>query len=155
MSHEDDHPAIIQGTPLSERVEATEQFAEIAERLLRVGDLKWSEVEADYRTLAFNDALRRQLESINSAVLLCRNGLGHLSVAFVRASLEDVMYLGFFCELELAESQELFLTLGKWDAIRSLLAQRSYVGDEVTAKLWYPIPSWTLPRLSASRSRNI
>ncbi|MEU4214044.1 DUF5677 domain-containing protein [Actinoplanes sp. NPDC026623] len=140
MQDSEDLSTIVDGTPFSERVEATEEFAKIADRILRVGTLKWSDVEADYRLLAFNSSLRRQLESINAATLLSRNGLGHLAVAFIRAALEDAMYLEFFSQLDLEESQELFLHLGKWDAIRSLLAQRSYVGDDVMAQLWYPLP---------------
>jgi hypothetical protein len=48
------------------------------------------------------------------------------------------MYLEFFQSLELEESQELFQLLGQWDATRSLLAQRAYVGDDVMKDLWYP-----------------
>jgi hypothetical protein len=70
MDTSNDKAPTVQGTPLSERIEATEGFAEIASRLLIVGDLKWVEVEADYRLLAVNSALRRQLESIRAAVLL-------------------------------------------------------------------------------------
>lgn len=103
-----------------------------------MGDLKWVDVEADYRLLAINVALRRQLESIRSAVILARQDLGHLAVAFVRASLEDVMYLSFFVSLPLEDSQKLFLLLGQWDTTRSLLAQRAYVGDDVMKELWYP-----------------
>ena len=98
----------------------------------------WADVDADYRLLAINSGLRRQLESIRAAALLGRQDLGHLAVAFVRASLEDVMYLGFFVGLDLVDSQKLFKLLGSWDALRSLLAQRDYVGDEVMAQLWYP-----------------
>jgi hypothetical protein len=125
-------------TPLTERIAAIEGFVEVAGRLLTVGDLKWADVEADYRLLAINSALRRQLESIRAAVLLGRQDLGHLAVAFVRASLEDVMYLGFFVSLDMEDSQKLFKLLGNWDTLRSLLAQRAYVGDEMMARLWYP-----------------
>jgi hypothetical protein len=132
-----DKRPIDNATPLSERIEAVEGFAEMATRLLTVGELKWAAVDADYRLLAINSALRRQLESIRGASLLGRQDLGHLAVAFVRASLEDVMYLGFFVKLDLADSQGLFKLLGNWDVLRSLLAQREYVGDEVMAQLWY------------------
>jgi len=67
---------------LVERVDAVEAFIEVAGRLVAVGDLKWVDVEADYRLLAINVALRRQLESIRAAVLLARQDLGHLAVAF-------------------------------------------------------------------------
>ncbi|MFF4305514.1 DUF5677 domain-containing protein [Streptomyces sp. NPDC001601] len=123
---------------LMRRIQAVEEFIEIADRLIDVGDLKWSEVEADYRRLAVNACLRRQIESMTAATVLARRDLGHLAVSFVRASLEDVLYLGFFGSLPLEDSQELFLLLGNWDATRSLLAQRAYVGDDVMKDLWYP-----------------
>lgn len=126
------------GGSLMDRIKAVEGFIEIAERLIAAGDLKWADVEADYRLLAVNVALRRQLESLRAAVVLAQQDLGHLAVSFVRASLEDVLYLGFFVPLPLDDSQKLFLLLGNWDATRSLLAQRAYIGDEAMKTLWYP-----------------
>lgn len=123
---------------LRERIGAVEDFAEIAARLLIIGELEWAAVDADYRLLVINSALRRQLESVRAAILLARNDLGHLAVAFVRASVEDVMYLTFFVRLDLAASQKMFQLLGNLDSWRSLLAQRKYVGDEVMKQLWYP-----------------
>lgn len=123
--------------PVGERVAALEEFIDVAGRLLAVGDLSWAAVEADYRLLAINSALRRQMESMRAATVLARQDLGHLAVAFVRASLEDVIYLGFFTSLDLADSQKLFLLFGNWDTTRSLLAQRAYVGDDMMASLWY------------------
>ena len=124
-------------TPLTERIQAIEDFAELADRMITVGELRSSDVAADYRLLAINATLRRQAESIRAAALLARQGLGHLAVAFVRASLEDVIYLAFFVSLDLADSQELFKLMGNWDSLRSLLAQREYVGDEMMGQLWY------------------
>ncbi|MFE7156968.1 DUF5677 domain-containing protein [Streptomyces sp. NPDC057636] len=125
------------GDNLGERTDAVEAFLQVAQRLTAVDDMQWADVMDDYRLLAVNVALRRQLESMRAAVVLARQDLGHLSVAFVRASLEDVMYLGFFGKLALEDSQRLFRAMGDWDAARSLLAQRAYVGDEVMAQLWY------------------
>jgi len=45
--------------------------------------------------------------------------------------------LAFFVGLDRTESQELFKAMGNWDSLRSLLAQRDYVGDEVMEQLWY------------------
>jgi hypothetical protein len=134
----DDLRPFDRGRHLEERVEAVEAFIEIAGRLVTVGDLKWADVEADYRMLAVNVALRRQLESIRGAAVLARQDLGHLAVAFVRASLEDVLYLRFFASLALEDSQKLFGLLSDWDMARSLLAQRAYIGDDDMKKLWYP-----------------
>src|SRR4051794_25687774 len=95
-------------TSIADRVDAVEAFAAVAGRFTSVGPLRWAEVEADYRLLAINNALRRQLESMRAATVLARSELGHLAVPFVRPSLEDVMYLRFFIQLSLEESQELF-----------------------------------------------
>jgi len=128
---------INRSTPLAERVQALEVFAVIAAKMVSVGDLQWSAVDDDYRLLAINSALRRQLENIRATALLARQDLGHLAVSFVRASLEDVMYLTFFASLDIEHSQKLFRLMGSWDALRSLLAQRKYVGDETMGRLWY------------------
>jgi hypothetical protein len=53
---------------------------------------------------------------------LTRQGLGHLVVAFVRAALEEVIYLKFFFSFDQEDSQRLFLLLGRWDGLRSLLS---------------------------------
>jgi hypothetical protein len=71
--------------------------------------------------LAVNVALRRQLESIRGAAVLARQDRGHLAVAFVRASLEDVLYLRFFASLALEDSQKLFGLLSDWDMTRGLI----------------------------------
>jgi hypothetical protein len=122
---------------LLRRVDAVEDFVALARRLISVEDLKWADASADYRLLAINVALRRQLESIDAACLLCRNGLGQLAIALVRPSIEDVIYLDFFRSLKLADSQKLFLLMSRWDQLRSLLAQRDYIGDADMEKLWY------------------
>ena len=122
---------------LHARVEAVEAFASLADRLFEIRSVEWSAVEHDYRLLAVNTAFRRQLESINAAVVLARQDLGHLALAFVRAALEDVMYLKFLYGLDRAASRRLFLLFGTWDALRSLLSQRAFVGDDVMNTLWY------------------
>jgi hypothetical protein len=138
MSVTEGNGPVDRSTSLIERIEAVGEFAEVTGRLLVVGDMKWADMEADFRLLAINNALRRQQETMQAAVLLARQDLGHLAVAFVRASLEDVMYLEFFLSLDLDDSQKLFTLLGIWDSLRSLIAQRNYIGDEEMAQLWYP-----------------
>jgi hypothetical protein len=119
------------------RAEAVEELVSLADRLFVIRGIEWSAVEDDYRLLAVNMAFRRQLGSIKAAVVLTRQNLGHLAVAFVRASLEDVMYLKFFLDLNREASQRLFVLFGRWDGLRSLLSQRAYLGDEVMNDLWY------------------
>ncbi|MEU7794855.1 DUF5677 domain-containing protein [Micromonospora tulbaghiae] len=142
------------GSPeLQARVEAVEEFVGLADRLFVLGGIEWSAVEADHRLLAINAAFRRQLESIKAAVSLARLDLGHQAVAFVRAALEDVMYLKFFLDLDRARSQRLFSLLGRWDGLRSLLAQRAYLGDERMTKLWYEIEFLDAAETQRSKTR--
>lgn len=47
------------------------------------------------------------------------------------------MYLKFFLGLDQVASQRLFVLLGRWDGLRSLLSQRAFLGDEVMNGLWY------------------
>ncbi|MFZ2174791.1 MAG: DUF5677 domain-containing protein, partial [Rhodococcus sp. (in: high G+C Gram-positive bacteria)] len=131
-----------------------ERFADCTEHVLTVGDLKLADVEKDFRLLAVNSSLRRQQESIRAAILLSRQDLGHLAVAFVRAALEDLMYLGFFASLDLGESQELFVAMGNFDSLRALLAQRNYIGDKEMARLWYPkhFLDWAVARSEETRA---
>ncbi|MFF3896860.1 DUF5677 domain-containing protein [Streptomyces sp. NPDC001812] len=131
------------GDPISDysfpkRIVAVEEFTELVNQVVAVGSLDWSKHEEDFRLLAVNVSLRRQIESMRAATILARQGLGHLAVSFVRPALEEVLYIGFFASLTREESQELFLALGVWDSTRSLLAQRAYVGDDVMRSLWYP-----------------
>jgi hypothetical protein len=122
---------------LQARVEAVEAFASLADRLFEIRAIEWSAAESDYRLLAVNAAFRRQLESIKAAIFLTRQDLGHLAVTFIRAALEEVMYLKFFLDLDQTASQRLFILLGKWDGLRSFLAQRDFLGDEMMIDLWY------------------
>src|SRR4051794_17411361 len=96
---------------LLRRVHAVEDFVTLASRLVFVEDLKWAYISAGYQLLAINVALRRQLESIDAACLLCRNGLCHLAITLVRPSIEDIIYLDLFRSLKMAESQELSLLM--------------------------------------------
>src|SRR4051812_42286425 len=113
---------------LHERVAAAKDYVALAERMFSFGALDWQEAQQDYRLVAINSSLRRQNESMRAAVQLCEQGLGHLAVTFVRASFEDVIYLKFFSSLEVSASQDLFIALGMWDGLRSLLAQWAYLG---------------------------
>jgi hypothetical protein len=122
---------------LQARVEAVEAFVHLSDRLFEIRAIEWSAVKEDYRLLAINGAFRRQLESIKAAIVLTRQGLGHLAVPFVRPALEDLMYLGFFLNLDRAASQELFILLGRWDGLRALLAQKEFIGDKAMEDLWY------------------
>jgi len=123
---------------LQRRIAAVQEFSDLADQLFKIGDVDWSEAMGrDLRLLAVNAAFRRQLESIRAALVLARAGLGHLAVGFIRASLEEVMYLAFLSKLEREDAHKLFQVLAKWDGLRSLNAQRAYVGDEVMHELWF------------------
>ncbi|MDP9443826.1 MAG: DUF5677 domain-containing protein [Actinomycetota bacterium] len=123
---------------LAARTEATAEFVDELRNTVGVGDMQWSDVEADYRRLAINNAVRRQLESLDATILLARQGLGHLAVPYVRPALEDLMYLKFFVTLSVEDAQDLFTTMGVWDQVRSVMAQHEYIGTKDMLGLWYP-----------------
>jgi len=101
--------------------------------------LEWRERDANFRALAINHTLRRQHEALSAAVMLADMQQGHLAVAFVRPALDEWLWLTYLCKLDLAKANGLLLAMGRYDAIRSLSAQRDYIGDEaMTAQLWYP-----------------
>ena len=96
---------------LQARVEAVEAFISLADRLFEIHAIEWSAVEDDYRLLAINGAFRRQLESIKAAIVLAKQGLRHIAVTFIRAALEEMIYLKFFLDLDQVASQRLFILL--------------------------------------------
>jgi hypothetical protein len=136
MSDNDEAPA--RDSSLSERATAVETFIDAVDHLTIVGNLEWSAVESDYRLLAINHVLRRQRESIQAAIALSRTGLGHLAVTFVRPAVEERIWINYLSSLDLTTSQELVDLMGKYDVIRSLVAQREYIGDDAMRALWYP-----------------
>ncbi len=88
------------------RIDAVQAFSDLADRLFEIGDIDWSDaMEGDLRLLAVNAAFRRQLESIRAALVLCREGLGHLAVGYVRSSLEELMYLSFLHQMDRDDAQ--------------------------------------------------
>jgi hypothetical protein len=125
---------------LARRIEAVDAFTSINARLVRVGDIQWDAAETDQRLLATNYILRRQLEGLDASVQLARTGLGHLAVGFVRPALDELLWMSFLKTLDAEVSQRLFNIMGKFDARRSLVAQRNHVGDEVMQHLWYTVP---------------
>lgn len=131
----DDEP--LHESTLASRIKVVEAFADVSERFVAVVDLDAKTAWNDLRLMAVNASVRRQQQGIRAAILLARNGLGQLAVAFVRTALEDVMWLGFLSTLERRPSQRLFLLMSQWDGYRSLLAQREHLGDEVMTELFF------------------
>jgi hypothetical protein len=123
----------------TERARAVGALLTAARRLIEVGDLRWEEVQEDYRLLVVNYVIRRQPESLEAALKLASENLAHLSVAFVRTALEEMLWVRFLASLEVETSQRLLLAMANYDGLRSLLAQRGFVGDDVMASLWYPV----------------
>lgn len=132
----DPEPTLSSSTP--QRVQALRQFTSAMRGMTVVSELRWSSVEADPRLLVISHVPRRQLESLEATVTLIEADLGHLSVSFVRTALEERLWLGFLVSLDQQAAKDLFLTLGRFDALRALTAQRDYVGDDVMRSLWYP-----------------
>jgi hypothetical protein len=83
--------------------------------------------------------LRRQFEALDATVVLAKAGLGHLAVGFVRPALEELLWMLWVKDLPRKDANDLLMAMGHSDAIRSLLAQRAYIGDAVMQELWYPV----------------
>jgi len=126
---------------LAKRINALEAVLVDAKGLISVGDLKWDDVMSDLRLLAVNHILRRQLESLDAALALAKMGLGHLAVSFVRPALEEMSWLKYLTDLSEEDANKILLAMGNNDGLRSLMAQRDYVGAEAMRDLWYT-DSW-------------
>jgi hypothetical protein len=77
--------------------------------------------------------------ALDATVVLARAGLGHLAVGFVRPALDELLWMLWVKDLSQQNAQDLLMAMGRSDGIRSLLAQRAYVGDAVMQELWYPV----------------
>lgn len=119
------------------RAEAVKALLPVLKELIKITDQKWDDVNKDFRLLVVNHVMRRQFESIEATLKLGGVGLGHLSVAFIRTSLEEMLWVKFLAKLPLDTSQRLLVTMANYDNLRSLKAQREYIGDAEMRSLWY------------------
>ncbi len=126
-------------TDAEARLAVVEEWLASLRQSLVIGDLTWEAVASDLRLLAVNYIVRRQLEALEAAVVLAKSGFGHLAVGFVRPALDELLWIDWVKGLSKAAAHELLLDMGKYDAVRSLVAQRGFVGDEVMQQLWYPV----------------
>lgn len=126
-------------TSATDRLQALKIFTERIDEVIEVGSLTWDQAAPDFRGLSINNCVRRQRESLEGAIALGRAGHGHLAVGFVRSFLEERIWLAFLASMPRDEANSLLLAMGRWDAIRTLVAQREFVGDKaMTLDLWYP-----------------
>jgi hypothetical protein len=121
------------------RLAAVEAWIAAQKQILVIGDLSWDTAWSDVRRIAVNYILRRQFEALDATVVLAKAGLGHLAVGFVRPALDELLWMLWVKELPQHDAQDLLMAMGRSDGIRSLLAQRTYVGDAVMQELWYPV----------------
>lgn len=104
-----------------------------------IGDLIWDAAWSDVRRIAVSYILRRQFEALNATVALAKAKLGHLAVGFIRPALDELLWMLWVKDLPRKDVQQLLMAMGRSDGIRSLLAQRAYVGDNMMEELWYPV----------------
>lgn len=121
------------------RLAAVEAWIKVQKQAVVIGDLTWDAAWLDVRRVAVNYILRRQFEALDATVVLARAGLGHLAVGFVRPALDELLWMLWVKDLSRDDAQGLLMAMGRFDAIRSLLAQRAHVGDDTMQQLWYPI----------------
>jgi len=123
----------------SQRAKAVAEFLPIIKELIRVCNLRADQAAKDFRLIVINGALRRQFEALNSTLLLASQNLGHHAVAFVRTALEEMLWVAYLTSLQLDDSQRLLLAMAQYDHIRSLSAQREFIGDSHMVLLGFPI----------------
>ncbi len=121
----------------TDRAKAVRNILPSLRDLFQVTDIKWADFAKDFRLLVINHVIRRQIEGIEAALDLASANLGHLSVCFIRPSLEEMIWVKYLSSLAVDTSQRLLIALANYDGLRSLNAQRAYVGDEVMRDLWY------------------
>ena len=138
-SCEDSFVAVDESSDLDARLSAVEAWLTAQKKTCVIGDLSWDTAWSDIRLVAVNYILRRQLEALDATVVLAKTGLGHLAVGFVRPALDELLWMLWVNDLAQQDAKELLMTMGHSDAIRSLVAQRAYVGDAVMQELWYPV----------------
>lgn len=97
------------------RTEAVKALLPVLKELIKITDPKWDDINKDFRLLVVNHVMRRQFESIEATLKLGSIGLGHLSVAFIRASLEEMLWVKFLTKLPLDTSQRLLVTMANYD----------------------------------------
>ncbi|WP_431728880.1 DUF5677 domain-containing protein [Verrucosispora sp. TAA-831] len=131
--------AVNENVDVEARVAAAEVWIAATKQALIIGDLTWDAAWPDLRRIAVNYILRRQLEALDATVVLAKVGLGHLAVGFVRPALDELLWMLWVKDLPQQDAQNLLMAMGRSDAIRSLLAQRAYVGDAGMQELWYPV----------------
>ncbi|MGK8525063.1 hypothetical protein ACRS6B_27570 [Nocardia asteroides] len=121
------------------RLAVVEEWLASLRQGLVVGDWTWEAVASDLRLLAVNYIIRRQLEALEATVVLAKSGFGHLAGGFIRPALNELLWIDWIKDLPKAAAHELLLDLGRYEAVRSLVAQRDFVGDQMMQKLWYPV----------------
>ncbi|MFG1777647.1 DUF5677 domain-containing protein [Micromonospora sp. NPDC049048] len=131
--------AVNENVDVEARVAAVEVWIAATKQALVIGDLTWDAAWSDLRRIAVNYILRRQLEALDATVVLAKVGLGHLAVGFIRPALDELLWMLWVKDLPQEDAQNLLMVMGRSDGIRSLLAQRAYVGDAVMQELWYPV----------------
>lgn len=131
--------AVNENVDVEARVAAVEVWLAAMKQALIIGDLAWDTAWSDLRRIAVNYILRRQLEALDATVVLAKVGLGNLAVGFVRPALDELLWMLWVKDLPQRDVQNLLMAMGRSDAIRSLVAQRTYVGDAVMQQLWYPV----------------
>lgn len=131
--------AVNERPDIKTRSSAVEAWITAQKTVVIIGDLSWDTAWSDIRRLAVNYILRRQFEALDATVVLVKAGLGHLAVGFVRPALDELLWMLWVKDLSQQNAQQLLVAMGRSDAIRSLLAQRAYVGDVVMQELWYPV----------------
>src|SRR5260370_41801487 len=107
----------------TDRAKAVKNILPALRDLFQVTDIKWADVAKDFRLLVINHVIRRQIEGLEAALDLASANLGHLSVCFIRPSLEELIWVKNLSILALDTSQRHLIALAIYLSLRYLNTQ--------------------------------
>lgn len=102
------------------------------------GELTTDAVMNDLRRLVARVTIERQIEALHATAILLDNKMAHLAIAFVRQSLDELIWMNYLAKLEADDARKLLPSLVAWDALRSVGAERGYCGDETMIRHGFP-----------------
>ncbi|WP_448613601.1 hypothetical protein [Modestobacter sp. URMC 112] len=126
-------------------LQASSEHALIAKRVLshvepltQLSPISWRDFQRHLPELTARAVVMRQVEGLKATLELCRGGLGHLGIGFIRQALEEVIWLEYVKQLEHGIANQLLGALAASDGARGVAAARSYLSDERMITIGFP-----------------
>jgi hypothetical protein len=122
-------------------IELTSNVVQEFERLYlsTVGDIDWDQFYSGRLGYVEKVCVVRQCEAIKAALLLAKEGLGHLAVAYVRPACEEYLWLSYLNSVDSQAAEKFIMALMLVENDRSIEAQGQYFGDDWMARNGWPL----------------